>query len=607
MEKLTINLEELVDIYNHVPYVLERKAVKVSLQEQSLVQQNQNAIFLEGAKYGNYWVVGTEDDNYWLLPKVNFKMDAFKYDILKYLFDCEGYPNEGFSRLVLILPAKVSFIETDELKWKLDVKGKLEFKQISTSNLETELELTTQELETAKLELQQVTRERDVIHSQTERFFAQLNLERQINQQQIEKIINEQQQRFNALELRLNNISNNSVLSEDKYHISESFISDKITVYLIEITQESFCLLEDVLQVLERLELEIPKTNRIIESTNPYIQKLYDGLVSFNTSFVMLANISERKSQLENLKNKFEQLQKESKITSSTIQIQQQENQPTSVKQEQWEVASNNNKNPGLEIEIQEEVKDNQSESVINNESVDDKFSVKITHEYKLIYDQAMTAYIQQEYDVAARLVEDALQYSPREAHGHLLKGHIYYVWKQYNVAKEEYEQVLSLTKDQELTSLAQQLLSSINHYFQNNTGKNAASVEFEKPENDLERLVNNYNQNPYYLADSSIEVAVTEESINQHRLDANQPIVVKKVWKGRGSYWVIKANEIEQYLVTKGDIQVTESNLSIIQCVFELEGYIKVTSNYKLVKPAIASRIDSESWQITKRGLLKF
>ncbi|HLO85394.1 MAG TPA: hypothetical protein VK203_10335 [Nostocaceae cyanobacterium] len=204
MEKLNINITELLEIYNHVPHILARKATKVSLQEESLIQQNQNFIFLESTKNGNYWVVATEDNHYWLLPKMNFKIDSFKYDILKSLFDCEGYSlddNRGFN---VIQPAKVALIPTENLIWKLEKKGKLDFSNSITPTLETELDLANQKIETLTDRLDQVSRERDYFCSQTKDFIETINSERQIYQQQIDKILHENQRQFDALETQVN-------------------------------------------------------------------------------------------------------------------------------------------------------------------------------------------------------------------------------------------------------------------------------------------------------------------------------------------------------------------------------------------------------------------
>ncbi|BAY11714.1 methyl-accepting chemotaxis protein [Calothrix sp. NIES-2098] len=88
--------------------------------------------------------------------------------------------------------------------------------------------------------------------------------------------------------------------------------------------------------------------------------------------------------------------------------------------------------------------------------------------DYLEIYKQACTAYAQQNYEVAATLVDQVVQNLPSDPNSHLLRGHIYYVLQQYDVAKAEYEQVLHLTQDKEIIGFAKHGLESINEYQQN-------------------------------------------------------------------------------------------------------------------------------------------
>ncbi|MGI8500717.1 MAG: methyl-accepting chemotaxis protein [Hassallia sp.] len=87
--------------------------------------------------------------------------------------------------------------------------------------------------------------------------------------------------------------------------------------------------------------------------------------------------------------------------------------------------------------------------------------------EYLEIYKQACTAYAQQNYEVAATLVDSVVQNLPDDANCHLLRGHVYYVLQQYDVASSEYQKVLQLTKDQEIISFARNGLENVNQYLQ--------------------------------------------------------------------------------------------------------------------------------------------
>jgi twitching motility protein PilJ len=64
------------------------------------------------------------------------------------------------------------------------------------------------------------------------------------------------------------------------------------------------------------------------------------------------------------------------------------------------------------------------------------------------------------------------VQNLPNDPNSHLLRGHIYYVLQQYDVAKEEYQQVLRLTGDQEIIGFANNGIENINQYLQSFGGE---------------------------------------------------------------------------------------------------------------------------------------
>ncbi len=88
-------------------------------------------------------------------------------------------------------------------------------------------------------------------------------------------------------------------------------------------------------------------------------------------------------------------------------------------------------------------------------------------HNYQEIYQQAYTAYVQANYEEAANLIDQVVDIAPEDANIHLLRGHIYYVLQQFDIARAEYENVIHLTDEQELIGLAQNSLDNINQYQQ--------------------------------------------------------------------------------------------------------------------------------------------
>ncbi|MDD1414884.1 HAMP domain-containing protein, partial [Dolichospermum sp. ST_con] len=99
----------------------------------------------------------------------------------------------------------------------------------------------------------------------------------------------------------------------------------------------------------------------------------------------------------------------------------------------------------------------------------------------ELTYDRARIAYEQQDYELAAVVINQLMQNSPDDHNAHLLKGHTYYMLQQYDVAKDEYQSVLRLTDDQEIINLIHHCLATIEQYTQ-------PFGDYESPSNGLVR-----------------------------------------------------------------------------------------------------------------------
>jgi len=80
-------------------------------------------------------------------------------------------------------------------------------------------------------------------------------------------------------------------------------------------------------------------------------------------------------------------------------------------------------------------------------------------------YQQAQKAYIQGNYEEAARLVDLLVQAFPDDPSSRLLQGHVYCVLQQYDVAREHYQVVLNLTDDPEIIACAKKGLESVSEY----------------------------------------------------------------------------------------------------------------------------------------------
>ncbi|BAY26364.1 hypothetical protein NIES2100_61780 [Calothrix sp. NIES-2100] len=205
MEHFNINLSELIEIYNYRPHVLSRKAIKVSLTEDDIIIQNNPQIFLETTRNGNYWVIVTEDSNYWLLPKANLKIDIFKYETLKLLFNCDEYQPETAKKFSLIQPAQVD-PTPDSLKWKLEKPGKLEFLNFSKtselSKLQAEIECLNEENNKLQFQLEQLSQEPYQLQSQFKQLTEQIQSQKQEFNKQIQQAAQETHSLLNRMQMQ---------------------------------------------------------------------------------------------------------------------------------------------------------------------------------------------------------------------------------------------------------------------------------------------------------------------------------------------------------------------------------------------------------------------
>ncbi|WP_009634516.1 methyl-accepting chemotaxis protein [Synechocystis sp. PCC 7509] len=96
-------------------------------------------------------------------------------------------------------------------------------------------------------------------------------------------------------------------------------------------------------------------------------------------------------------------------------------------------------------------------------------------------YQAAQKAYIQGNYPEAATLVDRLVEHFPTDPSSRLLRGHIYCILEQYNVAKEQYQKVLDLTTDLDLIECASSGLEAVNQYETQDTAtSNSQESELE-------------------------------------------------------------------------------------------------------------------------------
>jgi hypothetical protein len=118
--------QELVEIYNNEPSSLLNSSTKVSVKPESITSINKNEpIVLASIGNGNYCLIHDVDIHYWLLPKANLKIDRYRYETVKLLFECDEYELE-YDDYRLDKPARVSMLP-NEKEWKLEERGILRF------------------------------------------------------------------------------------------------------------------------------------------------------------------------------------------------------------------------------------------------------------------------------------------------------------------------------------------------------------------------------------------------------------------------------------------------------------------------------------------------
>ncbi|MEH2354106.1 methyl-accepting chemotaxis protein [Nostoc sp.] len=134
---------------------------------------------------------------------------------------------------------------------------------------------------------------------------------------------------------------------------------------------------------------------------------------------------------------------------------------------------------------------------------------------YEPTYQQAMTAYVQKNYEVAATLVDQVVQNLPDDPNTHLLRGHIYYVLQHYDVAKEEYQQVLGLTNDREIIGFAKNGIDNINQYLESFSGQ-------IDPSESQEEINSSEISDPLAYSEPELEDLSANQEFDSENLDLN-------------------------------------------------------------------------------------
>lgn len=179
--QLQLTDTELLDIYNHIPKILNANITPVLIVQENSSSSN-TSIRFSGNANGNYWVLFTEDSIHWLFPKARRQINQYEYTTLESIFDCQGYQPEGSRSFLVHSPATVSKQSNGEV-WMLEKKGRLEFGEVSPlAQLETVIEQTKEEreriiaeLEQSKAEIERLTTELKYLSDDKQKLTQNLN------------------------------------------------------------------------------------------------------------------------------------------------------------------------------------------------------------------------------------------------------------------------------------------------------------------------------------------------------------------------------------------------------------------------------------------------
>ncbi len=97
-------------------------------------------------------------------------------------------------------------------------------------------------------------------------------------------------------------------------------------------------------------------------------------------------------------------------------------------------------------------------------------------------YQKAVAAYVQGNYEEAAKITDQLVGTRPGDPNLRLLRGHIYCCQQRYSEAQEQYHAVLNVTTDPELINLANESLAKIKDLIPTAEPSNHGSEEHHTP-----------------------------------------------------------------------------------------------------------------------------
>ncbi len=197
------------------------------------------------------------------------------------------------------------------------------------------------------------------------------------------------------------------------------------------------------------------------------------------------------------------------------------------------------------------------------------------------------------------------------EAEINLLKMQV----QQLTEAREQFKTEIKEIKDRYF-SLETQLPATAEHNSSSNHQvENTQEVKISNQDNSINistelnltseelRIVETYNYNPVIISQQAKQVSETTTSIEKRSQGINDTVVLEK--QSQGHYWLVGKETL--YLMPRRGFKINRSTVDTFKALFQFRGS-KVPSKFKLIKPAqVAMIINSQTWQLTERGIIEF
>ena len=117
---IKFSIEEIYDLYNHYPGLLERQVIKVT------PVNNVSPVTFERSDTGNYWLLELSPDHIFLFPRPGLRFNQYQLGSFEKSFECQGERIENGGGFKLLATAKLEQSSRPN-NWLLRSKGQITF------------------------------------------------------------------------------------------------------------------------------------------------------------------------------------------------------------------------------------------------------------------------------------------------------------------------------------------------------------------------------------------------------------------------------------------------------------------------------------------------